>query len=951
MKSFATPTKLQIDAAEVLLSAAPQARYFFERLENPHWIEPLAERGFFSEPPSTVSVEGGGIRHPPWGESKYLARMAKAAPNAVADLFLQINTDNASVISDMLAAAADMPARVCAKLVPKICAANQSDALWVGFEHAAEQCARLAREDEANAALKLAKCLFAINDARDLERPNRRDVHWYVEGLQKVIPDLVGACTREFLELLLNSLRVIAESKSDGVTDPEYDTSLWWRPAIEEHEQNPDYDLASRFVGCVREALEITVRGTHLGLAEAIHLLDSYDWLIFKRLRIHLINECADQDQCLARQVLMSRALFDNHRYKHEYAMLCGQRLTLLTKTEKTKWFGWIDAGPDMSDFVESVKQNLGREPTEEDRRGRIEYWKFEKLHWIHDHLEGSRLDFYNRMRAEHGVPKLADLNVRTDAERSGSASPFTVDELDKKRFEDVVETISTWRPDKRTTIGPSTQGVAATFKAYLAKAAGEYVEHAAAMRHRPAMYVRAYIEAMTDAFLEVKAMDLSPLFDLCKWVIERPQAEDTAISADPDSYEDKDWRSTRASISDLVGTACQQGCLPDYRRDLWELVVPLTNDSGKSYIVGASPNDPRVKNYVTLSLNSPCGKAMHAVFAYTRWIADAVAKEVNGKQIVDGGFDKMPEVRELLERKLDADDPGGFSLRATYGWFWSLLNWIDRDWVTKNANRICDLRTIETAPEKAYGWAAWNTFLANTHPHIEHYRLLRDQFSYAVDQASTISAEDKIYDPPFQNLGEHLVILYGRGQLTLHDDNSIVQRLLTTTAPVVRTHAIRFVGESLSRSHEKDLPAAIRDRFTQLWDWYWRRIGESDARASLTNDTFGYWFVSDVFDAEWALARLEEFVRVVPKPEPHSDIVKKLAEISHVNIRRAVRILELLVDGDEENWRIYTWRRDAETILRVAMSAGEAARNDAMGVIDKLGRRGFLEFGNLLGK
>jgi hypothetical protein len=34
-----------------------QRRYFFERLENPEWIEPLRERGFFNGPPSPVSKE------------------------------------------------------------------------------------------------------------------------------------------------------------------------------------------------------------------------------------------------------------------------------------------------------------------------------------------------------------------------------------------------------------------------------------------------------------------------------------------------------------------------------------------------------------------------------------------------------------------------------------------------------------------------------------------------------------------------------------------------------------------------------------------------------------------------------------------------------------------------------------------------------------------------------
>jgi hypothetical protein len=122
---------------------------------------------------------------------------------------------------------------------------------------------------------------------------------------------------------------------------------------------------------------------------------------------------------------------------------------------------------------------------------------------------------------------------------------------------------------------------------------------------------------------------------------------------------------------------------------------------------------DPRTADFAMISLNTPRSRAMHGVFAYARWLAKTGAVEKDGREVLEGGFGRhMPEVRELLESKLSPEDDSGFAVRATYGYHFGLLYWIDRGWFEEWAPRICDLRRIETDPQAAYGWGAWNTFL-----------------------------------------------------------------------------------------------------------------------------------------------------------------------------------------------------------------------------------------------
>ena len=87
MRSWKKPTPEQVDQAVALLVYAEHYRYFFDRLENPEWLEPLWDKGFFKHPPQPVWDEGEGtIRFPPWPEARYLARMAKHKPELVAKI-------------------------------------------------------------------------------------------------------------------------------------------------------------------------------------------------------------------------------------------------------------------------------------------------------------------------------------------------------------------------------------------------------------------------------------------------------------------------------------------------------------------------------------------------------------------------------------------------------------------------------------------------------------------------------------------------------------------------------------------------------------------------------------------------------------------------------------------------------------------------------------------------
>src|SRR5262249_566238 len=155
-------------------------------------------------------------------------------------------------------------------LVPLISRAARKGVLWVHFKEASELCVRFASNDMVREAIQLADALFTprLEDGRS--EPNQSDLYWYKDGLEKVVPPIAGREPKAFLPKTCDWLATAVQAKGRAVRDTANDYSYVWRPAIEEHNQNSDYDFAGFIVGFVRDGFEIAIRETAFSLLESI---------------------------------------------------------------------------------------------------------------------------------------------------------------------------------------------------------------------------------------------------------------------------------------------------------------------------------------------------------------------------------------------------------------------------------------------------------------------------------------------------------------------------------------------------------------------------------------------------------------------------------------------------------------------------------------------------------
>src|SRR4051812_30702916 len=96
------PDDLLDKTLQKMNKTAAAYNYFFNNINNPAWLLPLKEKGFFTTPTAAIR-EGGYIQFPLWPESGYLVRIADKAQDEVLEIIKSLpDTDNERVMDDIV---------------------------------------------------------------------------------------------------------------------------------------------------------------------------------------------------------------------------------------------------------------------------------------------------------------------------------------------------------------------------------------------------------------------------------------------------------------------------------------------------------------------------------------------------------------------------------------------------------------------------------------------------------------------------------------------------------------------------------------------------------------------------------------------------------------------------------------------------------------------------------
>lgn len=799
------PETVEKAIAEISKSAA-NYRYFFERLNSPSWLGPLAEKGRFRTPPDKIEVDGG-VMFPVWPESQYLARMAKI-PEAQAQV-LQIvgsipETDNIRVHADLLDVALALPAASAALLVDRVSRWVQSLFDSMVSYHIGDLIAHLANGGQAQAALRLANAAFAVTPAAPLNNehewapspePRAYLDDWnYEEALKKAIPALIAADGRHTFAMLCNLLdRAVTLSRRTGDTTGQ-DYSYIWHTAIEQDEQPPR--LRNTLISTVRNAAETIIQQDQAELPAVLAELRTHRWPVFKRIELHLLGHFASIAAGEIATLTPEVAAVDGAT-RHEAARLLRTAFRQLSVATQEDILRFIDAGPAEED-VRRWLQFINRKAAPEEIAQFGTAWRANRFALFADQVPAAWRDRVMAVLAAAGTPRALD-EVETEGGWVGPTSPKSVGDLVQMGPAAVIEFLRTWEAPRGHFVD-TPEGLGRVLGEIIGRNPTGYAEHAAAFKALDPTFVRFFFSGLETAIKEHRAFDWQPVLALAQWVITQPRDIPGRKKAIMEA--DESWEWTRGAIANLLENGLnQREAQPNQpaqvpiqfteRERVWAVIEPLTHDPGPTpdheQRFGGDNMDPP-----TLAINSVRGKAMNAMVAYALWVRHELDRL---SERAPATLDVMPEVRQVLEDHLDVAGEPSLAIRSTYGRYFPWLHLIDPAWAQAAVPRIFPADEALAA----YRDAAWNAYLMFCRPYDALLPVLEHEYLQAVRALASQRQSKKHVHSHNERLTEHVMVFFWREKLTL--DGELLTTFFQRAPDELRGHAINYLGRFLAET------------------------------------------------------------------------------------------------------------------------------------------------------
>jgi hypothetical protein len=917
----AEPDEEDADAVIALLRGELY-RSFFERASSPRWLQLLKARGYFRSPPQRI-VEAPYIRHPGWPESRYLIKIAPQVPDEVAATIVEMApTDNARVHGDLLEAALEMPTAAAARRVADLVGDWLDDSfLMLVADRSGQLVAKLAEGGEVDAATHLARQLLALREVPAesdagygalFEVRGRIDEWEYQQVLEKHLPSLVAADPFAVIRLLRDVLRAAILMERKRWQTERDDGMKIVRHRIDQHESFPAIENA--LVTTLRDVV-VAHANEHPGDATTVmEILDGQPEVLFRRLELHLASAVDVPELAEMRQnLLLSDELYASYAAEDEYEQLLAAAFGSLDLDLQRRLVERIETGPD-NKYRELLRERIAddHQPTDAELEDRWERWRLRKLAPIKEALTGDDAERYTARVARYGEPSYPE-ESRRSAEYTGLTGLLGVDELRAMDGEEILQSLQEWEAPSAGWDAPSREGQARALDILIAEEPHVWAARAAAFKALPPIYSRHLLQTLDSAVNANTAIELwEPLLELAEHVVEQPPEE----GVDPTDEDDVDYRPSRRALAHLLRTALWKRAIPlEHRERIWRLINALAHDSDPSLDRDLAAADP-----ASASINATRGIALQAAVGYGVWCARELPEK-------DRSFEPMPELRILLEEKLDRQHEPSPTVHAVFGQFLPYLLYLDRGWTEQHVAQVFP----KAADLDSFYVAAWGAFVRFARFDRDTVALLLPEFLNALSRPT--KHEGARRNDEGSRLAEYVGEIY---VLDLDDpEQGVVDAFFESAPAEARTHAVRHLGLELRRAEMTD---EQRERLLQLWSLRLAALVDRDPELA----EFGWWFSTQRLDAGEAISllvtTLEKSGGVIDSTK---EVIEALATTAGLHQESALRSLELLIAGTE--WHLLDYARDPiRSLLETVFATGtEAHKEQARRAIHSLGEKG----------
>ncbi len=974
MTSWKKPTDEMIDKALASVKKETDRQYFFSRLKNPLWIQPLKDRGYFQLPPGVKHLPDGSIQFPFWPEFSYLVQVFDSEPEKVLGILEQLpDTDNPRILEEIIDVVlkADSP-EVIHRFANKIMAFvdNAWVNIWMGHDNIIELLKKpylFEKPLEGFASSLLSKVVEFRPDPQSEDKQTWRRESQDVMTLLEPVPRF---SRWEYQEILNNGVWPLAEKEPYQVAlilienvanmipltmhqedidkGKDEDISEAWCQRLDAADHDYE-DSRATLVRTLTFACEKVYEKSPESVSDLDKVLCNQRWKVFKRLRQHLYalypNE---QTKPWIRELILKHK--DYARWEHHYEFQRMIRCTckhfgeeLLTEEDRTQIFDSIRSGPSKTSFREWV----GEQFTEDLFRQRERHFHRMQFNPFVSVLFGEYETYFQKLEveAEEQISDETYSPIKFQVGRGSSRSPRSCEYLTNLTDEKLLSYINEWQEEHTDKdnwlVDINIESLAKEFQSVFRDSIIPDTDRLRFwMENREGIERPIYVCAMVGAIQErVKAKDFDKLNEwlpFCEWVLLHPDQEhEEGYRRGDGSRENLCWRSSRRAVGDFVETCLKSDVdVPITARDpLAKLLEMLCTQ----FDWRLDRNNPILLNQddqLTEAINNTRSRALGSLVSFGFWLRRHDPKA------------DISTITTILEKRFSSETDYPLSLPeyailgSRYGNIFSL----NETWATEHKSQFF-------SQDKLRAWLdAFKNFLCFHHSFKPTFEILRDDFDFALEHLQSLRDKDSPInhvDNPVDTLGQHLFIYYLWEAYPLTGEKSLLERYYRKTDDdqVRWTNLFGHVGEMLQNS-EKHLDHTLKERCIQFFDWRFEVGNPTELRE------FTHWLDAQCLDAGWRLEAYSKILdiciskNVKPFREHEALRFKPLFRMLNNHTAKVVECFAKLTDCALEHDIYFLEAGEAKTILKAGLESNdENIRENAKRARENLLRHGRFDF------
>ena len=798
---------------------------FFEKKGEVKWFDELKRRGYFNPNPDTRPYEykeKGGFIIPQWNILPYLERVSeqindpdhqkyidelliiikdvsnyKDAGDQHIDNYrtwyyfvkILLNLPNEKITEEVINLIpiwldskfdTSVPgSEITTKLLPKFLTDSPKD-----IKNAEKIIASIIAIKTHTFSEKRAKILGEKEEKRLVIDP-----YWLKEAFDKYSEIIGVRCSKRVIEDLGNKIRGLLKQAEDGTYESFY-----------EEPEHPINDPLRMLTSILKRIL-FTKAKSDVNTTEKI-LRDFFkdDYIFFQKMAIYIIGQEMDHYGPLFWEILESqtgRLIMGN-------ALYFGDELKYLLKNLKPL------SDEQKSVLKNKIEQGVKRHAPKEDPERYIALFKQE----IYEALSHDPYfkDLYGEMKQITNVDAELHPAIRETETRVGPGpSPLSKEEILKMTNKELSEFLSKFKT-KDSWEGPTVGGLSEVLKEAVKADPNKFADNLEPFEDAGFIYVYKILDGLRETFKEKKNHNWGKEFDFINQYIRKDQFWKDEYVVEKDQWlggADHEW------VTGIIAGLIEEGT----RDDSWAFPEEYFERAKEIifYLLREPKEDKEITDYVTHTLNTPCGKLISALVNLALRIA-----RVNNKKGVKA------EPRWSEEYKDKFDDILSKKIIEAYtslGRFLPNFYYLDKDWV---ADKV---KQVSTEKGSKYWEAFMDGYLSIGTVYDEIYKLMRLHYQYGL----SFGLKDKRNQ---EHLVQHICIGYLRDYERLDDPSSFFQKIVDMWKPDQIKEIIGFFWmQRYYLNESSDENQRMKEKIISFWSKIYERYKGRDEKSFSQED------------------------------------------------------------------------------------------------------------------